>query len=161
MHSHLQRQGGQDPKYLVWMRAWGKIGGLGRGRISVSRRRGGCCQLAPFPALPFSCTVISLGSGPNKKHIGGFPQCITDKVKPAVGAVGARPWGRQLDPWESRWQREGKGSHCCVNRASSWRASGERARVKGEARQNHTHSQRHTDTDTQPATQTQKQRDTT
>ena len=119
------------PCVLALMGAQEERGGLRRGQkvISVSRRRGACCQLPPFPTLSPSSTGTSLGPQPGREHIGGFPECIIPKVKPHTEAPGAGP---RADSWTHGNPDSGKGKETisCGKQRGSWGASEERGRGK-------------------------------
>lgn len=119
------------PCVLALMGAQEERGGLRRGQkvISVSRRRGACCQLPPFPTLSPSSTGTSLGPQPGREHIGGFPECIIPKVKPHTEAPGAGP---RAGSWTHGNPDSGKGKETisCGKQRGSWGASEERGRGK-------------------------------
>ena len=119
------------PCVLALMGAREERGGLRRGQkvISVSRRRGACCQLPPFPTLSPSSTGTSLGPQPGREHTGGFPECIIPKVKPHTEAPGAGP---RAGSWTHGNPDSGKGKETisCGKQRGSWGASEERGRGK-------------------------------
>ena len=119
------------PCVLALMGAQEERGGLRRGQkvISVSRRRGACCQLPPFPTLSPSSTGTSLGPQPGREHTGGFPECIIPKVKPHTEAPGAGP---RAGSWTHGNPDSGKGKETisCGKQRGSWGASEERGRGK-------------------------------
>ena len=119
------------PCVLALMGAQEERGGLRRGQkvISVSRRRGACCQLPPFPTLSPSSTGTSLGPQPGREQIGGFPECIIPKVKPHTEAPGAGP---RAGSWTHGNPDSGKGKETisCGKQRGSWGASEERGRGK-------------------------------
>ena len=119
------------PCVLALMGAREERGGLRRGQkvISVSRRRGACCQLPPFPTLSPSSTGTSLGPQPGREHIGGFPEWIIPKVKPHTEAPGAGP---RAGSWTHGNPDSGKGKETisCGKQRGSWGASEERGRGK-------------------------------
>lgn len=107
--------------------------GLGRGQreISVSRRRGGPCQLPPFSALPLFSTATSLDPWPGKEHTGGFPECITSKVKPATEAAGAGPW---TGSWTRGNPDGGKGTEAIPCGKWCWQLGSVRREGRGKVR---------------------------
>ena len=137
------------PCVLALMGAREERGGLRRGQkaISVSRRRGACCQLPPFPTLSPSSTGTSLGPQPDREHIGGFPECIIPKVKPHTEAPGAGPRAGSRTHGNPD---SGKGKETISCGKQSWQLGCIRGEGQGKVRgqstaslQSMTHSYRH------------------
>lgn len=80
-----------------------------------------------LPTDPLSRLVLLHGnfSGSMARH-GGFPKCISPKVKPATQATGAGPWAGT----QTHRNPNGGKRRIAVNSTSSWSASGEMGRIK-------------------------------
>lgn len=140
------------------MRAWGRKMGPGTGPEGklCFQKNGWVLPTAPhpFPALSLSSTATSLGAWPEKEHIGGFPECIAVKVRPAPEATGGGPWAGSRT---CGIPDGGKRREAVPCGKSCWQLVCVRGERQGKARGQGRISRTKTDGHRHPVTQTHKQ----